>query len=406
VKTLLNQKGIAMLVALSAVLILTFIAVEVGYNTQVELAIGVASVERLQAYYLAKAGVNLSLLRIKIFKLASQKAGSSLGKDTDLLELVWKVPFMWPPQAFGDLGSVEKAEFKKTISESLLQGDITATIESESSRIDLTDLISPSKAIKEATQKQLVSLLETRLEQDDEWARENRGNLKPTELINNISDWMSQDPNSLNGGDKQAGYTPPLKTSNRPLKTLAELHMVKGMTDDIFNILINRVTLYGTKSVNVNKAPKEILKSLDSQISDKVAEAIITRREDPDQGPFASQDEFLKFLQNQGVNTQNFNKAPGIPLAFEPDPNFRINSIGIKGKSQREIFAITFDFDKVKEKLVSALPEPTPTSTPSPTPASAKPNATATPSPTPTPSPATPQSLPSGPPSVVYWQET
>ncbi len=401
-----NEKGIAMLVALSAVIIMTMLAVEVGYNTSVELAIGVSQLDRLKAYYLAKSGVNLSLLRIKLFRTAAQKLGSSLGKNASMLDLIWNVPFMWPPQALGDMGAVDKAALKKTIAESYIDGTILCVIEAEGSRIDITDLISPSKSLQTATNNELVQVIQNRLDDDDTWARENRRNIKPQELVNNITDWMSATTNSLNGGDKNSGYSPPIKTPNRPIKTLEELHMIKGMTDEIYKLLADRVTLYGAKGINVNTAPKEVLRSIDIQISDKIADAIAERRSDLDKGLFQSTDDLNTFLQTQGVNMQTFNKTPVTPLYFEPEFNFRIHSTGIHGKSQREIFAITYDFDKVKEKLEAAIPQPSPSpsGTPQPTPggtAGVTPAASASPSPSGSALP-----LPTGPPTIVFWQET
>lgn len=398
-----NQRGIAMLVALSAVLIMTFLAVEVGYNTAVELAVGVTQMDRLKAYYLARSGVKISLLRIKVYKTVMKKFGTVAGKDKNLLEMIWSFPLVWPPTAAQSMGLVDKEELGKIVKDSIIEGSFMSTIEPEGNKIDLTDLISPSKILRESSYNQLLQIIKNKIEDDDNWANTNRG-LKAEEIINNIADWMDEDTSSLNGGDESSyynGFDQKVKPSNRPLKTLNELHMVSGVTDEIYNLLLPRVTLYGIKGINVNSASKEVLRSIDSQITDKIAGEIIERRNNPDLGPFTTTDDLASFLKQKGVNTENFNKKPPIPLYFDSEFNFRVKSRGIYKKAQREIFAIVYDFDKVKEQLVTVLP------TPSPSPTAATQGATqAQPTASPSPSPkASPASLPNGPPQIVFWQE-
>ena len=80
-----------------AVLFMIFMAVEISYNTHVELKIGAAQLDRLKAYYLAKSGVQISLLRINAYKMVLNRYGSQLGSNKADLDLVWSFPFAWPP---------------------------------------------------------------------------------------------------------------------------------------------------------------------------------------------------------------------------------------------------------------------------------------------------------------------
>src|SRR5690606_23279855 len=111
-------------------------------------------------------------------------------------------------------------------------------------RIDLTDLVSPSEALRNTTRATLVRLIENRIQEEDAFARRNR-DLRPDEIINNIIDWMDADNISLNSGDESNFYSditdvklPP----NQPFKSLEELHMVAGMTDDLYEFLAPYVT--------------------------------------------------------------------------------------------------------------------------------------------------------------------
>jgi general secretion pathway protein K len=397
-----NQKGVALLITLFAVLIMTFLAVEVSYNTRVELTVGASQLDRLKAYYLARSGVQISLLRVALYKNVVRRFGAQLGAQKGMLDLIWQFPFAWPPAAPAELSEFDKSEIDEAVKQSYIEGSFLTTIEGEGAKIDINDLGSPSETLRKAVAAQLVLIIQNRLDAEDEWARNNR-DLKVEELVNNIIDWVDENKESINGGAEDSPYArtdPPIIPPNRPMKTLEELHMVAGITDEVFNLLAPRVTVYGTKGINVNLAGKEVLKSLDPQMKDEIVDKILERRNDPNQGPFGNANEFVEFIRPLGINTETFNKKPEIPLLFDAEYNFRIRSTGIYKRAQREIIAIAYDFDKVKGQLFSLLPTPTPTPPP---PGGA---AGATPSPTPTPGggdTAGPGN--SGPPAIVFWQE-
>ena len=70
-----------------------------------------------------------------------------------------------------------------------------------------------------------------------------------------------------------------------------------------------------------------------------------------------NEDEFLEFLDTEtNVNTEDFNEA-GMPLFFGEKYNFRIVSTGQEKNTYREIQAVTYDFDSLKENLVTLLDE-------------------------------------------------
>ncbi len=55
------ERGIAMLIALFALTLMIFIATEVSYDTSVEYIVASQQVQRIKAYYAAKAGLEMSL---------------------------------------------------------------------------------------------------------------------------------------------------------------------------------------------------------------------------------------------------------------------------------------------------------------------------------------------------------
>jgi general secretion pathway protein K len=397
-----NQKGAALLMALFAVVLITFLAVEISYETAVEYRVATADYQRLKAYYAAKSGIELSLLRIQLYQQVLSQYGDQIkgGAASQFVDMIWQFPFAWPPASTADMGTVSKSELEKSVSESLMDAQYITQISSEGGKLDINDLGSPSKALRESTRERLLQLIQNKYDSDDKFREKNR-NINPEEIVNDIQDWVDQDKDSLNGGSEEGRYPdansefiPP----SRPFKTLDELKMVRGISDELYSVIAPNVTAYGLKGVNVNYAEKAILKSIDKQIDDRIAEEILKRRGDQTLGPFADQAAFESFLGTQGVNMSKFNEQQ-IPLYFDPETNFRIVSTGFFGRSTREIIAIVYDFDTVKSRLEKLM-----TTTVSTTTSTTLAGQAATTTPTSTTTSTTVQKK-KGTPQIIYWHE-
>lgn len=360
-----NQRGIALLVALFAVTILIFIAVEVSYESNVEYIVSAQGVNELKAYYAAKAGVEISLLRIVLYKKAIAALGDKLGNNTSMLDPIWQFPLAWPPSEFlpkDQVSVVEQDLIKSAEKKSSLEAQYVTSIENEGAKIDINDLGSDLKSLREATKNQILKTFQIEMETNEEFY-EKYGDVDFQKLVNNMIDWVDEDTESLNGGDENSYYddlnvgeynkefVPP----NQPFKTLAELHMVAEMKDGIYDLLKDRITVFGVKGIEINYANKDLLKSLDPQIKDEVVNAIIERRDNPELGgPFKDEKDFIQFIGTQGVRTDDFNKD-GIPLLFGASYNFKITSTGEHAGVTQNIEVVTYDFENLKERVIDLL---------------------------------------------------
>lgn len=411
-RPLKNQRGVALLVAIFCVVLISFLAIEVSFDATSEYLIASEEVKRVQALYAAKAGVHISLLRINIYQQVKQTMGEMLKGNENVVEMIWQMPFVWPPDSIlpPEVSRVDREAIKEVVGESLMgETQYRCDIFSETSKLDLNDLASPSKGLAESTKRQLMRMIENRMAAEDDWSEEHR-NLKPEELVNNIADWIDTDNEGRNSADEKSFYSD-LKSEhippNQPLKTLEELHMVYGMTDSLYSYLAPLVTVYGVKGVQVNHASVDVLRSLDPQITEEIAKLIIKRRDDKELGgPFKNEEDFVNYLSGPEIRIDKakFNETK-IPLIFDAEYNFKIKCIGMAGSSSRpstrEIIAIVYDFDKVKERLGKIISDEKAKENPTPTP-TPQPGGEAGPSPSPTPSPA-PGSRTA--PSIVYWIE-
>jgi general secretion pathway protein K len=411
-----NERGIAMILAVFAMVLTIVIATEVAYETSVEYVAAANSLNRLKAYYAAKSGVELSLFRILLYKKAIATYGDQLKEKKSMLDPIWQFPMSWPPLGLDNLNAADKDNIAKIVKESTLDTQYTAVIEGEGGKIDINDLGSDIKTVSDGVRSQILQIFTSELENNKAFKNKYE-NFDFEELVNNIQDWVDEDNVSLNkSGDESLNYKLPDNAGNvtlppnAPFKTLSELHMVHKMEDQFFNLLKDRVTVYGTKGINVNYAREEVLKSIDAQIKDEVLKKVLERRNDPKKGgPFLDEADFFNFLEGQGVRTDNLKKSK-IPLLFDAEYNFRIISTGLSTNIKREITAVTYDIDNLTSRYAEIL------TTAENDKAAAAGGGTgsgtsgggtsggsggATPSPT-----KDKIKIPKGRPTVVFWQET
>jgi general secretion pathway protein K len=404
-KLLNNDKGMALIMAVTAVVLISWIAMEVSYDSLVEYNVNANALSRLKAYYAARSGVELSLLRIKTYQQAQSQFGKQLGANSAMLDEIWKMPFAWPVPIPPELNGVDKDAIKTTLKESIMDASYTVTIEDEGSKIDLNDLASPSKVLQEAARRRLMQIFEAKLKDDEEFQHKYSG-YRFDELINAIADWQTDKRGSVSGnGDKRSVYRdyPEKFPPNRAFRTVQEVRMVPGMSEDFFELIEPAITIYGMKAININQTTKEVIKSIDAGITDEIADAVIKRRGDTAQGgPFKDAKDFWGFVAQKGARLGE--KAEETPLVTDKISNFRIRSSGEYGNMSREITVVVMDLQGVATTLKGLVDEqkkkdqPPPAGAPPPNPQNPQ---------QPPANPAQSQggALPKGPPRIVYWSE-
>jgi type II secretory pathway component PulK len=85
------------------------------------------------------------------------------------------------------------------------------------------------------------------------------------QLVAAIQDWIDEDDEMLTVGAESgyyAGLSPSYACANGPMRTLAELRMVKGMSGSLYAQLIPYLTVYGGGNVNLNCASEPVLVAL------------------------------------------------------------------------------------------------------------------------------------------------
>ncbi len=343
-----------MIIAISAMVLLSYIAQEVSKDSTIEFVVNSQNVNRVKAYAAARSGLDLSLLRVKIYQMVQSQVGEALGEQAKSLEMIWSFPFMWPPPLPHDLTLVDQNMIQDKVKKAKMDGSYSAAIVDEGSKIDLNDLGSPSKAIQEATLLSLKQAFENKMLADSKFDQQMKED-KYLEVINNIADWVDLNTESLNGGAEANRYDNPQWPPNRWFRTIDEVRLVAGMTDRIYEYLRPLITIYGSKGINPNRASAEILLSLHPSITPVVVAEIVKRRTSESLGgEFKKAEDFWQFVNQVGANVSNDDQKK-ILISFNPVTSFRIKSVGSFANATREIEVVVMDFNKMIDTVSESV---------------------------------------------------
>lgn len=403
-----KKKGVALIMAITILMFMVYVAKEVSRDSLIEYVVNSQELNRLKAYYAARNSMNMAMLRVKVFQ-QTQRLPLPPGMSAEL-DQIWKFPFAWPIPISKDVNSMAKDSIAKLNKESLMDASYTHTIEDEGSKIDVNDLVSPSKTLREITKKQLLTIFERKIEFDEEF-RTNYQSFRFEDLINRMTDWMSDTNTSASGGGKKQYFAelgekyPP----NRGFRTLDEMRLIPGMTEEFFNILASQVTIYGMKAINPNTASEQVLKSLDKGMTDEAVKEAIERRDDPNLGgPFKGATgpdclkDFKDFVSSRGARLDP--SFDNIPMICDKVVNFRVKATGMYGGGSqaviKEITTVIMDLGRSATQIKTYVDKEKQAQQQQQQQQQGQQGQAGPSSPAPKQSP-----LPKGPPRVVYWSE-
>lgn len=286
-----RSRGIALLMVLASLAVLSGVIVEFAYNSNVTYNLAMNEKERAQAYYLAQSGLAFTKLVLKYDKearrLASQ-ASSRLGKNFQIEPLYVMIPIssellrgmatMGAPAATadgeGEEGAPpdEKAQalsaFNLQESEFLkFEGDFASEVIEENTKINLNVFLTlaPTDVAYDRVKSILYHLLLT-----DEFKGLFEDRYRGAkDLVQNIADYIDRDDAQNEVGGQERGRegvgaaAGQIKMKNGKLLSIEELMLVPGMTEEIFQKLKNYVTVYGTDDkIYACRAQEPVIKSL------------------------------------------------------------------------------------------------------------------------------------------------
>lgn len=240
-----NQRGIALLVTLLAVSLMTFVVIDFTSSATTAYRAAANQMNELRADYLARSGVQVGLA------LLAQDARRTPREPYDSLQDLWAAPF--PPIEVGG-------------------GTAGVSIVDETSKLNVNQLVNFSTgAVNQPFAQTLARLLAN-------------VDVSP-DILPALVDWLDADGVPSPGGAESEFYltlTPPYEPRNGPMPTVGDLRMIRGIDEASFLRLRRVLTVAPEARVNVNTAPPEVLAALSPAFEDSpsLVQAIIDARQE------------------------------------------------------------------------------------------------------------------------------
>lgn len=290
-----NQKGVALMMVLSTIMILTTLMYTFRFDTGINKIKAANYQSKIQAKLNAEAGLKLALLRLEIF----QQISNTIEKNQDLkkmvnsqvINMVWNTPLAFPLPVLPSMSVIEKSAIDKFEAQSLLNGSMTITIESLAHKINLNLLrlsmftdyqkgIDPNKNRTstendessgdptEEIEDRLKDLLSTAIlkkSEEDELFLQKYSGIRVEELIAAIKFYVSDERRDIGtyGTQIEAEFNNrKLTAKHAPLTSLSELYLLPGWNDELVDLIKNEITVHGDPIIDLNKLTANLLRML------------------------------------------------------------------------------------------------------------------------------------------------
>ena len=233
-----NESGMALLLVLVIVALLSTLIIEFSFSTLVDLRATETFRDRTKAFYLARGGVEAARTILQEDK-----------NNFDHPDEFWGQPLVNIPA--GD-------------------GDVSITIHDLSGRFNLST-IADERGNPLTGYHRFIALCEEVLQLDKVDAQQ---------LADSLVYWYNGDKTITTPDDEYyAGLKPPYTRRGKKLALLDELRLVRGFDQDYFERLRPYLRVVGDESINVNTAPAEVLYAWQFSAAEDNIEIIFDRQD-------------------------------------------------------------------------------------------------------------------------------
>lgn len=269
--------------------------------------------EETQAYYIAKAGLNIGIIELmKNDPVFQKKAETDIKNQDD--EIQWRIN---APIPFVDFG----------------EGAFQVKIGNESGKININ-----------RADRNLLTLLLNKFELDDK---------DKNTIIDSILDWRDKDDLHRLNGAENAYYqslAQPYNAKNNDFDSIEELLLVKGISPEIFKGINKMVTIYPKTDIENKPEQKKDKEKFDynkiniNAVSSDVLSAfpLITEEHIQAINEFRQEKDFRSVSQLFPIIEQDVYNSISPYLSVQLSPVFTISSSGtiINSKTTRAVKAV------------------------------------------------------------------
>ncbi len=398
-KILHNQSGVAILMVLTTVTVLTLLMFTFRYETSVNKIKAYNITGKSQARMNAESGLHLALIRLEIY----QKAINFLGENknlsqfaaSEMLNQVWSFPLKFPFEITGDMGLADKDAVNKFEENLILEGEIMTTVNSFANKLNLNALRASEMLkfliefdkkqnsnstigslnggqtgsttagsnnnqtnpqddkllnIEERFKELIKTALDRKIETDEYFANRYSG-IDINELIAAVKFYISDRNTDIGPLQTQVqadfeklGITP----KHAPMTSVSELNLLPYWNDDLIGLIKNEITVHGDMIIDINKLTANLIRLIVPEITDEqIAEFYKYQQNNGNPITFESGNDLTNYFADEAriVSKSEMSdrfallKKAGITFGSKPSL-FKVISTGISSNAKYTINAI------------------------------------------------------------------
>ncbi len=255
-----SRRGVAIIIVMATIVVLTTSVVEYVYNTRVNLYLAQNHRDEVKAWALARSGINLQMLSLQ-FQTELEQQGGMIGQAVQRSRFqLWQyLDLLLPAFSSGTLGVEDLGSVDLVGAGATGFGDVFGSIEfhrpvPEEGKINLNAFAGP--VMDQVALQSLCALARLPSSEDVSVVDAARANEVRFEVIAAIIDHIDPDSDktvidencvaSIGGaGNEISRYTDVTwEPKNEPVVTLDEIRMVPGVTDGFFAQYRDNLTVY------------------------------------------------------------------------------------------------------------------------------------------------------------------
>jgi hypothetical protein len=383
-KILQNSRGVALLMVLTAITILTAVLADFTFDGKINKIKVINAEEKAQAKLNAEAGIALSVARLRLYKdifnILQKNKDAKDFVTQQILNQVWEFPFMFPLPIDKKMLANQKAAIEKFQKESFLTGELQVSIKNNSNKINLNLLRAPivvnadeskkeeedKKEVSDTVDYQIFELFQNAIrrknEADQEFYDKYRYIDDPQIFVTAMKYYVSE-PNSF-----QDNYSETIRGKFQELgldskfsifSSNSELYLLPELDDTLIELIIKDVTTHGNAMIDLNKITDSMLRLLIPGISEEDVAKFFEYRDNPKTPHFFNnEDDFKNYITSTGMMNQTeyserFDKFKKAGIKFGPSPTlFEVESTGVVGRTSYTLKAMVAipSIDEVIEK--------------------------------------------------------
>jgi hypothetical protein len=376
-KSLLNnQHGVALMIVMSAILVLTAVMIDFTFEGQINKFKGVNIEDRSQAKLSAEAGLKFAMTRLRLYKeafnfLQNNEAASELASQ-QVINSIWNFPFIYPIPVTAQMNQVQKDIVNKFHDSTILAGNLRLIINNISNKINLNLIrVSLQEELNDNDQQddgttnddpsledsnydaegQLIESLKLHIqrksEENEEFAAQYFG-MDVIPLVNNLKYYVS-DPQSLeNANNAQVEFMDLGITAKKaPMTSYHELYTLPGWTDELAEMVQGEFTVHGAIMIDLNEINDTMFRLLIPGVNDDEVSDFFKYRDDTEDPHFFNTlEDFKNYVVNQAnlIGSEDFEerfkKFEAQGLRFGPSPSlFQVKSTAQVGRATYNLVA-------------------------------------------------------------------